>query len=79
MAEQILQEAIRAALPDAAVRRALEGRRFPGRVFLLAVGKAAWQMAATASALLGEAVAEGMVITKYGHVRGALPSSSSRV
>ena len=73
VAEQILQEAIRAALPDAAVRRALEGRRFPGRVFLLAVGKAAWQMAATASALLGEAVAEGMVITKYGHVRGALP------
>ena len=43
-AEQIIQEAIHAVQPDAAVRRALEGRAFSGRVLLVAAGKAAWQI-----------------------------------
>ena len=38
----------------------------------MAVGKAAWQMAHTAVAALGR-VDEGIVITKYGHVRGTIP------
>lgn len=73
---QIVKRSIGAVLPDEAVRRALEGRRFPGRVILVAVGKAAWQMAKTAHDLLGGAVDGGVVITKYGHVKGpvgALP------
>ena len=41
-AQTIIQEALTACLPDQAVRRALEGRTFgAGRVFLVAVGKAA--------------------------------------
>lgn len=47
-AEAILRASIGAVKPDSAVRRALEGARFPGRVFLVAAGKAAWQMASVA-------------------------------
>ena len=37
-ADTILSASIRAVLPDAAVRRALEGCSFPGRVILVAAG-----------------------------------------
>lgn len=40
-AQVIIDRVIRAVLPDEAVRRALRGREFPGRVVLVAVGKAA--------------------------------------
>ena len=72
-AETITASAIRAVLPDAAVQRALKGVRFPGRVILVAAGKAAWQMAHAACAALEAPVTQGIVITKYGHARGALP------
>src|SRR5574344_2519794 len=45
---RIMQSAIRAVLPERAVFRALEDQRFSGRVVLVAVGKAAWQMAKAA-------------------------------
>ena len=67
-AEQIVREAIAAVLPDAAVRRALAGLDFPGRVLLAAAGKAAWRMAKAASDCLGDRIEAGVVITKYGHV-----------
>ncbi len=73
-AEVIIQAALAACLPDAAVRRALEGKRFSGgKLVLLAIGKAAWQMAATAAEVLGERLTTGLVITKYGHGNGAIP------
>ena len=71
-AESIWTAAIRSVLPDEAVRRALEHFHPQGRVFLVAAGKAAWQMAHAALAVLG-CVDGGIVITKYGHVRGPLP------
>ena len=71
-AESIWTAAIRSVLPDEAVRRALEHFHPQGRVFLVAAGKAAWQMAHAALAVLG-CVDAGIVITKYGHVRGPLP------
>ena len=40
-ADEIIREAIAAVQPDAAVQRALAGREFPGRVLLVAAGKAA--------------------------------------
>ena len=52
-ADAIIHAALRAAQPDAAVRRAL--RALPdcrGRLLLVAAGKAAWQMAAAAQAAL---------------------------
>lgn len=49
-AEKIITRAIAAVLPDAAVERALKGKTFLGRVYLVAAGKAAWQMAHAARA-----------------------------
>ena len=74
-ADTIIASSLKAVLPDAAVRRALESEAFcpqGGRILLVAVGKAAWQMAHTAVAALGH-VDEGIVITKYGHARGTIP------
>lgn len=71
-AQRILENAIGAVLPDAAVVRALEGKEFPGKVILVAAGKAAWQMAKTARDCLGDRISRGIVITKYGHVKAPL-------
>lgn len=69
-AEQIISAAIGAVLPDAAVKRALTGKQFPGRVVLVAAGKAAWRMAKAAHDCLGSRIDSGIVITKYAHVMG---------
>ena len=69
----IVTASLTAVMPDRAVQRALE--RFtpgPGRTLLVAVGKAAWQMAHAAVSVLGK-VDGGLVVTKYGHVRGSIP------
>ena len=71
-ANQIIREAIAAVQPDAAVQRALAGREFPGRVLLVAAGKAAWQMAKAASECMGERIERGVVVTKYDHVMGPI-------
>ncbi len=71
-ADQIIRESIAAVQPDAAVQRALSGREFPGRVLLVAAGKAAWQMAKAASDCLGDRIEKGVVVTKYDHVMGPI-------
>ena len=71
-AETIVTASIRAVLPDKAVRHALQGFAPAGRVFLVAAGKAAWQMAYAAVQVLGQPDG-GVVITKYGHVKGEIP------
>lgn len=71
-ANQIINSAISAVLPDTAVARALEGVDFPGRVILVAAGKAAWQMAKAAGDCLGGRIEKGIVITKYDHVKGPI-------
>ena len=71
-ADEIIKDAIAAVQPDAAVRRALEGMDFRGRVLLVAAGKAAWQMAKAASDFLGERIEAGVVVTKYDHVMGEI-------
>ena len=75
-ADQIIREAIAAVQPDAAVRRALKSMVFPGRVLLIAAGKAAWQMAKAASGCLGGRIENGVVVTKYGHVMGPISNFS---
>ena len=67
-AEQIVRSAIASVLPDEAVRRALANVTFPGRIILVAVGKAAWQMAKAARDCLPGKIDRGIVLTKYGHV-----------
>lgn len=72
-AERIIADAIAAVLPDAAVQKALQGRQFgKGRVVLVSVGKAAWQMAKACDAILPDVIDAGIVITKYDHSRGAI-------
>ena len=73
-AETIIRRSIQAVLPDEAVHRALNGRTFPGKVVLVAAGKAAWQMAKAAAEVLP--IERGVVITKYGHSGGDLPGLS---
>ena len=65
-ADEIICSSIQAVLPDKAVCRALEDfQPGGGRVLLVAAGKAAWQT-------LGR-VDGGVVVTKYGHVKGRIP------
>lgn len=66
-AEKAAYTAINAVMPEGAVRRALLGKQFPGRVFLVAAGKAAPRMAQAALSVLTVPVTEGLVISKYGH------------
>lgn len=70
-AETILREAVAAAQPGRLVREALAAERLTGRIVLLAAGKAAWAMAQAACACVP--VWRGIVITKDGHLGGALP------
>ena len=69
-ANAIVSAAIRAVQPDEAVNRALAGKAFPGRVILVAAGKAAWQMAKAAQDTLGDRIDSGVILTKYDHVKG---------
>ena len=60
-ANAIITASIRAVQPDEAVSRALTGQGFPGRVVLVAAGKAAWQMAKAAYDCLGDRIDNGVV------------------
>jgi glycerate 2-kinase len=78
--QEIFSAGLAAADPQRAVRRELElegeailagEKRFePRRVYVLAAGKAAGEMAKAAEELLGEKVSGGLVVTKDGHDPG---------
>lgn len=72
ISDEIIKAAINAVLPDEAVKRALEGKEFSGKVVLVAAGKAAWQMAKAAKDVLGNRIDDGVVVTKYEHVKGEI-------
>ena len=72
-ASVIIKKAIEAALPGPKVLRAMrQFRQGSGSIYVIAVGKAAYSMAAAAEQVLGNQIAKGIVITKYGHVKGRL-------
>ena len=75
--DEIVKASLAAVLPDAAVARALKNYRSAGgRTILVAAGKAAWQMAGAAVKVLdaeGTPIDAGIVVTKYGHVKGEIP------
>ena len=78
-AKEIYTGAIKASLPDAAVRDALVNLSLPsGRLILVAAGKAAWKMAKCAHDIICTEMHReidcGIVITKYGHSEGAIGS-----
>ncbi len=72
-ADYIVEKAIAAVLPDEAVKKALTGKDFgSGKLVLVAAGKAAWQMTKAAYEFLGGRIDDGVVVTKYGHVKGPI-------
>lgn len=72
-ANQIISAALAAAMPDAAVRAALEKAAFSdGKLVLVAAGKAGWQMAKAAYDQIGGRIHSGVVITKYHHSKGPI-------
>lgn len=76
-ANQIIQAALNAAMPDTAVREALKNVHFStGKLILIAAGKAGWQMAKAAHDQLGDRIDGGVVITKYDHSKGSIGSLS---
>ncbi|MDD6201149.1 MAG: DUF4147 domain-containing protein [Firmicutes bacterium] len=72
-ARRIALSAMEAVKPDAAVKRALENATLQGNLYLVAVGKAAWQMANAAVNALDRPVVKGIVLTKYHHIQGEIP------
>ena len=73
---EILDGAIKAVLPENAVKEALNkpaftSRKDKGRLIVASIGKAAWRMAKAASDILGSDIT-GAVVTKYDHSMGEI-------
>lgn len=66
----IINESINVVLPEVSVSRALEKKNFTGKVVVLAIGKAAWNMANAAKNTLGDTISKGIIVTKYEHSKG---------
>jgi hydroxypyruvate reductase len=86
--EDIFSTGLTAVEPQSAVQRSLtwregtlfvagEGMPIAGRVAVLAVGKAAQQMARGASDVLGAAISEGIILTKSGYLSDDVPGFRS--
>ena len=76
-ASKIINASIKSALPDTAVKKALENMPLcSGKIYLVSIGKAAWQMASAAKEVLQDKLEAGICITKYGHVKGKIEKIS---
>jgi len=61
-------------MPEESVINALKNHDFDGKkIYLIAIGKAAWTMAKAATDYLGDRIEKGVVITKYDHSMGDIP------
>ena len=74
-ARNIILQAIQASLPDEAVKKAICGKEFEfnGKVIVISIGKAAWNMAKAAADHISHKIDTGIVLTKYGHSQGEIP------
>lgn len=74
-AKKIISEAIQASLPDEAVKKAICGKdfSFEGKVIVISIGKAAWNMAKAAAENISHPIDCGIVLTKYDHSQGNIP------
>ena len=74
-ARNIILHAIQASLPDEAVKKAICGKEFEfnGKVIVISIGKAAWNMAKAAADHIPHKIDTGIVLTKYGHSQGEIP------
>ena len=74
-AEELLRASLQAAmeLPRTCVTESLGILpQTEGKLLLVAVGKAAWEMAQAAYEVFGDRIDGGIVITKHGHSRGPI-------
>ena len=72
-AAQIIRNSIREVLPGPKTREALQKMELDeGKTVVVSVGKAAYAMAKAAETVLKDRIDDGIVITKYGHVKGEL-------
>ena len=67
---EIIQNTLNDIQLDDVLRRTLNKTDLPDSVILISIGKAAWEMAKTASDILGNKIKSGVVITKYEHSKG---------
>jgi hydroxypyruvate reductase len=71
-AQKIIEQSIAAVLPHEAVKAALLAKKLSGKVYLIAIGKAAFSMAKAAKEAINSQIVEGIVITKYGHAQESI-------
>jgi len=73
-AKTMVKDIIADNMPQKAVVNALASKSFVGKkLYMIAIGKAAWTMAKAASDYLGDKIETGIVITKYDHSMGDIP------
>ncbi|WP_330584817.1 glycerate kinase type-2 family protein [Parablautia muri] len=71
-AYKIIKRTIADCMPDTAVQNALKDFKLSGRVYVAAIGKAAWVMAKAAADFLGNRLEKGVIVTKYEHTKEML-------
>lgn len=69
-AEIIIQKTIEDVMPAGAVKNMLHKLSLPGKIYVAAIGKAAWTMASAACDVLKGKLVEGVIVTKYNHSFG---------
>lgn len=69
---RIIKESIKAVLPEVSVIKALENKKFKGNTVVIAIGKAAWNMANATKQTLGPIISKGIIVTKYEHSKGPI-------
>lgn len=69
---RIIEDSISSVLPEKAVEQELKKLDLGDKIYLVAIGKAAWRMAKSAKDCLKGKVKGGVVITKYGHSQGPI-------
>ena len=67
---KICTDAIKSCIPEDNVKSYIKSLNLSSDVYLFAVGKAAFSMAKAASEVIG--IKKGIVISKYGHIDGAI-------
>jgi len=72
-AQLLIKNILADNMPEESVIKALKSHDFGARkIYLVAIGKAAWTMARAANDYLGDKIEKGVVITKYDHSMGEL-------
>lgn len=71
-AKIIIQKTIKDVMPGLAVKKMLLKLSLTGKIYVVAIGKAAWTMAEAAYEVLNEKLAEGVIVTKYYHSFGKI-------